>query len=346
VNVVARGLAALGHTVHVVCPDLTRMERRGDSLFYWGEAAHPTHADVVVAAHSLDAVGPDAVYHAPVLVLMSNGIGAHLGPGDDWTRYLDAVACFSECHIDLLTRAHPSIPREKCHVTGLGVDLADYPVNHGLHVPGRMLYSNDPVRGLWHTLDIFERVQADYPEASLHVGYDFERRFAGLRWEASWRGQMLWECRHRMHTLPNVVDLGSMTREQTIRAECETHVGVMASDPPNVGSQIHGLLQCELAAAGVPLVLSDTEAFREVFGSAAEILPLPGTFLVDHERRFDPQDWSEVILHLMQDEAAWAVASQASRALAETLTWNTVVTNWATMLDALSGPTPVALEAA
>ncbi len=333
----AAGLAAKGHLVHVVCADLDAMEMRGPTLFYWGKNAHPTNADAVLCAHNLEHIGP---YSADILVLLSNGLGADLGPNDEFATGLDAVACFSQCHVDLLTAAHPKIRKEICHVTGLGVDLADYLKPGRImkawpKVPGRMLYANDPQRGLWHVIDIFERVQKEIPDATLHIAYDFERVFGNIKWGANHLAEKMWECKRAIERNPGIVSLGALTRAEIIREQLECSLHVMPSDPPNQGSQIHGISQMECAAAGCALVLSDTEAFPEVFGEAAEILPLPGWFDGRAERRWDCQDWAEVIVELMKNPEKWAEASQKARALAEKNTWERVVDNVDVMLQGL-----------
>ena len=92
----------------------------------------------------------------------------------------------------------------------------------------------------------------------------------------------------------------------------------------------------ECAAAGSALVLSDTEAFPEVFGEAAEILPLPGWFDPRAESRWTTQDWAEAVVELMRDPDKWAEASRKARALAEKNTWRHVVDRWDAMLSELS----------
>lgn len=347
VREVADGLAARGHTVHLVANDCEVDEQLGPNLYAWPTAYHPHKADAVVAVHNLECL--DADYHADLLLLASNGVDPDLGPDGAYATGVDAYPVFSQCHADLLVRTRPSVDPAKCHVTGLGVSLADYPapvswlpdpdlVYEGIpKVPGRIFVSNDPARGLWHVLDVFDHVRRQVPEATLHVGYDFERQFALRRWESSALGETLWDCRRRLAETPGVVNLGALTREQTIAEQLACQVHLWPSEPPNVGSQIHGMTQMECGAAGAALVLSDTEAFPEVFGEAATILPVPGTYLVDAERRYDAEDWSEAVVGLMRDPAAWAEASRKARALAEGHTWSHVVARWQAMLDRLTG---------
>lgn len=346
IHQLAAGLSKT-HLVHVVTADLEQEEQRGERLFYWPKHVHPTVADAVICVHNLENVAPYAADH---LILASNGIGAYLGPDDEFATGLDAVACFSQCHVDLLTRRHPKVSEEKCHITGLGVELDDYdqlgfygtldPMKQGPRwnyekVPGRMLYANDPQRGLWKTLDIFERVRKEVPDATLHIAYNWTKVFAMMQWSPSAMAEELWACRHKMATLDGVRDLGELSRDAIIQEQLACQVHTYPSDPPNVGSQIHGITQMECAAAGCALVLSDTEAFPEVFGEAATILPVPGAFLPEIGTRMDAQDWADVTVTLMQDAAKWQEASAKARQLAEQNTWDHVVARWNAMLSAL-----------
>lgn len=333
VQKLASSLAAKGHIVHVVTPDLEREEHRASTEWWWPADYHPTQADAVVMMHRLDlqALAP---YSADLLILATNGCDPDLGPDGEWAKNVDAYPCFSQTHIDLLCRHRPTVDKCKCFVTGLGVDVEQY----NLAAPfcrGRMLYANDPSRGLWHVLDIFEHVKREVPEATLHIAYDFQRQFEHHRWRASALAELLWECRKRIANTEGVVDLGGLTTDQLVQEQLACQVHVMPSDPPNTGSQIHGITQMECAAAGAALVLSDTEAFPEVFSEAATILPLPGTFLPEYERRVDAQDWADVVVELMRDETMWLEASRKARALAEKHTWDAVIEKWEAMLAQL-----------
>jgi glycosyltransferase involved in cell wall biosynthesis len=341
---IAKGLANKGHETHVITPDLEFEERRGLNEFWWPAHTGPLTADVVAMVHSLEGLQRD--YEAPVLVFMPNGVDPDLGPNHAWGEHIDAVACFSQKHIDLMRELRPTIPAEKCFVTGLGIDIEDYTICgpqcsdllDALKVhkePGRLLYANDPARGLWHVLDLFDHLRKEVPEASLHVGYDFSRQFQHHRWAANALAEALWDCKRRLESTPGVRSLGALSRPELVREQLECQVHAMPSDPPNTGSQIHGISQMEAAAAGAALVLSDTEAFPEVFGEAALVLPLPGTFVPQAGRRFDSQDWAENISVIIKDPQRWQAMSRKSRALAERHTWQAVVDRWEAMLETL-----------
>lgn len=352
VKVLASGLAGKGHTVHVVTPDLDEDEQRGPSEWWWGPDAHPTKADAVVMVHSLS--GADD-YAGDALIYATNGVDPYLGPDGRLAELVAAFPVFSKNHGELMCAQNPTIDKGRCVVTGLGVDLGEYEwvpfagstvpatltgdLSHWKK-PGRIWVGNDPARGLWHVLDVFEIVQREYPEATLHVTYDVERQFEQHRWRQNILAETMRETRRRMATIPGVVNLGGLDRPGVVQEQLEAMVHLWPSDPPNVGSQIHGISQAEAAAAGCALVLSDIEAFPEVFGEAATILPVPGRFIPDPNgdgRRIDAQDYADVVLDLLRDPGLWAKASRASRKLAEQHTWAHVIDKWDQMLAVLAG---------
>ncbi len=329
---VASGLAARGHIVHVVAPDLDRMEQRSAGEFWWGPDVFPTDVDVAVLVPGLEHVGS---YSADKLICMSNGIDPYLGPDNSWASGVDAFPVFSECHKRMLIEVRKVDPG-KCFITGLGVDIGDYdPLLP--KVPARLLWSNDPTRGLLSLLHIFRELKQTVPEATLHIGYSFERQFEHHRWNQNVVAEALWECKRLIAEDSAITVLPELDRPALLKEEHECQIHVMPSDPTGPGTQIHGLLQAEIAATGTPLVLSDIEAFPEVFGGAALILPVPGTFLPDQERRYDAQDWAEQTVGIMQNKEIWQDMSKRSRALAETMTWAHVIDHWQGMLTSLGG---------
>ena len=331
IKAITAGLAARGHQVHVITNDLEVDEQRGSNLWYWPPTYFPHEADVaVMQMHARNS--PE--YESPIAILMTSCVDPWLGPNHEFAASFDAVPVFSETHKRLLCKIRP-VPEEKCFVTGLGVELADYTPPDSIHMPGRMLYANDPSRGLFYMLDIFDLVKKQVPEATLHVAYNFDQQLAWRAWEHSYMAQMLWECKRRLETTEGVVNLGGISRQDIIREQLEAQVHCMPSDPPGIGTQTHGITQMECAAAGCALVLSDVEAFPEVFGGAADILPVIGRYVPALERRITAGDYAEVVVELMQDVKKWAKASQQARALAEQNTWEKVVDRWEVMLAKL-----------
>lgn len=337
---IIKALVRQGHTVHVIAPDMEGDEQRGEREFWWSPLYHPHKADIaIMQMHVYD----NPQYEAPLLILATSCVDPNMGPNHEWARAVDAVPVFSEVHKQLLMQQRP-IPAEKIFVTGLGVDLDEFDIEPyrgreytSFKVPGRMLYANDPARGLFTTLDIFDEVKKQVPEATLHVAYDFDTQFSWRQWEHSQMAQYYWECKRRLEGTPGVVKTGNLDRAGIIREQLECQVHCMPSDPPGVGTQTHGLTQMECAAAGAALVLSDIEAFPEVFAEWATILPTIGKYLPEIERRVTAADYAAVVAKLMLDPLKWAKESAKARILAEQNTWEHVARRWAEMIAQLTG---------
>ncbi len=341
------------HEVHVVAPDLEFDERRGDQ-FWWPANQHPYRADVVVMVQDLrNVVG----YIAEHFVLCTTTTDPWLGDDGSWGERLSVVPCMSQTHVDLLTSMRPSIAAEKCVITGLGVNVDELmqpgannlfgdatPADRRNTVPGRMLYANDPTRGLWHTLQIFDKVRSQIPDATLHVAYDFDRQFEPHRWRQNDQAEAMWKCKDRIEQGNGVVNIGALTHDELIREQLECCVHVYPSDPTNTGSQTHGLTQMELAAAGVPLVLSDVESYPELFGECASILPLPGMLAARSAdgdlQRVTYDDWAAEVVAIMQDTDRWEQMSRKSRETASHHTWPNVIDRWEAMLAELKVGVP------
>lgn len=238
---IIRGLVGAGHEVHVIANDLKTDERRGPTEWWWPPEYHPHKADVVIMQMH---VRMDPPYEAPIAILMTSCVDPFLGPNNEWGDYLDGVPVFSQVHRTLLLKTRPGIPENRCFLTGLGVDVDDYyQTKLGAYVrPGRMLFGNDPARGLFYALDVFDLVKKKVPEATLHVTYDFARQFQYRCWEHSQMAEYLWECKRRLAGTPGVVDLGGLDRAGVIREQLECQVHCMPSDPPGLGTQTHGIM--------------------------------------------------------------------------------------------------------
>ena len=205
-------------------------------------------------------------------------------------------------------------------------------------LPGRLLYANDPTRGLHHLLPIFDLIREKCPHAELRIAYDFDKQFESWRWKAHAMSERLWECRERIAQGNGIVSLGYLSHEELVAEQLACDIHIYPSDPMNLGSQIHGLTQLEMAAAGVPLVLSEIEAFPELFGECASFQPIPGTLARSGESdlaRIGPEDWAAEAVAIMKDRDRWRAMSDAGRKVAADHTWDAVLDRWEAMLAEL-----------
>lgn len=347
VSQLAHGLAERGHEIHVITPDLSHAEHRGPTEWWWPPQGHPTVGDVVMGAHGFQ-YSHDL--RAPFWVLLSNSIDMELGAVNPSSIM---VATLSSVHNGLLCKRMP-ITAEQCFVTGAGVELPNLFLRKINLVPGRLLWASSADRGIWHMLDIYDHVKAKLPDASLHVAYGFDNHFERQKWSAHSLSELLWEAKRRIEGTEGIEKLGTLPREQLLKEEMATAIHVYPCDPPNVGSQLHGITALEHAACGVPLVLSDVEALPEVFGEVAEVLPVPGSLRkFDQKRkmvgRFDAQDWADVVVDILGDIERYEKMAKASRELAERHTWDNMLDRYEAlfqqMIDAKKKPTETAAVA-
>ncbi len=323
---VAGGLSR-DHDVHIITPDLDEPDRRGPYLWYWPPHTHPTACDVYVPFHNTAFLGEDVA--AEKVVFASNGLGAFLPSAG----LVDRVATFSQCHSDLLTAEHP-VFKDKCVITGLGVDLDQYPKRMPEKKRNVIMVGNDPARYLWGLLDIFEHVRRERPDAELWLSYlDVEKEAERYWWGQNAFDETMREALVRVRKADGVRILGKV--DNVVPYQCEAGVHVYPSDPPNLGSQIHGIMQMEMAAAWTPLVLSDVEAFPEVFGGAATILPRLGSYSGQRQTRWGPEHWAYEVCRVMKFGGRYIKMARAARRLAEEHTWQRVVRNWSDLLKAL-----------
>jgi len=321
---IAHGLARK-HIVHVLTPDLEEPEQRGPTLWWWPPTSHPVSCDVYVPWHNLEFLGTVATDR---VVFASNGLGADRGAQPDLVA---DVVTFSDCHTELLEKEMP-LWKGRCRVLGLGVDLDEYPKAMPTKDRRVMLVGNDPARWAPMLLDVFDRVRREVPDAQLHVTYtDLVEEYERYRWGQNAFDEVMRESVVRLSRTPGISILGRLDRAGLVREQVVAGVHCYPSDPPNLGSQIHGIFQMECAAAWTPLILSDVEAFPEVFKDTGYMLPRVGTF--DGESRVGADWYASAVVHVMGlGDTEYGRMARKARLVAEKHRWKDVIQRWERLL--------------
>ncbi len=168
---------------------------------------------------------------------------------------------------------------------------------------GRM---DEPRKGLAVLLKAFEYLAPDRPGLRLLI--------AGRGDEEEQRAKLPAQLRER------AVFLGEVTEEDKIRVLHS--VDVFCS--PNTGGESFGIVTAEAMAAGLPIVASDIDAFREVLrgGRAGELFATG-----------DPADLARVAGRLLDDPARRAELSVAALAAVADYDWDTVARNVAAVYE-------------
>ena len=223
--------------------------------------------------------------------------------------------------VQVLTEANPTIDPAKITIIGNGCDIAAMDACKAEPVHGRLLWTQSPDRGLFHLLRIWPRLKQRFPRLTLRVTYRagaLEPHRWSHRIEASW-------CRtiDEGQYLDGVTFLGALSRADLIREQKSAQLYACPYDPAQLSTETGNLGAIEIAAARVPMLLSDDVAVQELFFDSAWFLPLP----------VNDDDWYEGIEMLLTDPAKRLKHVAAARGIAEMREWHWVANAWGAMLE-------------
>lgn len=317
-------LARLGHNVKVFCDC-------EPGLYSGVEYYRPEMALPILTAQDFDVLvsWQDAsVFMYPVKaklkVLMCQG--AHLGLGaaqDKVDRYF-AISRFSA---KTLLDSDPYADPTKMWVTRNGVFLDRYPQDENWHNPKRLVWASSPDRGLTHLVDIFKLVQAEVPDASLTICYDFDRAYKS--YHEMFPGSAF--TRHLDHAaelkrLPGVEMLQHVSQPKLARLFLEAGMLVYPCDPIRA-TETYCTTVNDAMAAGLPVFISDADCLPENYGSAAIVLDRP----IDHEA------WARRIIDLIQNPLAYETYTHESLSLAAQTDVSSIAKDWETFFHEFLG---------
>jgi glycosyltransferase involved in cell wall biosynthesis len=215
-------------------------------------------------------------------------------------RLLDHFLAVSRWQADTLCR-ESGFPRERAHVIGNGVHLADF---HGSEPRRRkrLVYTSAPTRGLDLVPSLYLELKRLHPDLELHVFsgfevYDTDRPYAAplrARYEAT------------------LAEVGGLP-------DCHLHGNILQKDLarelmrsailfyPCTFLETSCIAAMEAMAAGCVVVTSDAGALPETVGDAGVLVPgVPGT--EDYRRAF-----VSATHRLLSDDALWEDLSARAR---------------------------------
>jgi len=220
----------------------------------------------------------------------------------------------------VLSESNPGLDLHKITIIGNGCDIAAMDACKAEPVHGRLLWTQSPDRGLFHLLRIWPRLKQRFPRLTLHVTYRagaLEPHRWSHRIESSWC-RTIDEGQH----LDGVTFLGALSRTDLIREQKSAQLYACPYDPAQLSTETGNLGAIEIAAARVPMLLSDDVAVSEMFGDTAWFLPLP----------VDDALWYDGIEILLTDTARRLRHVAAARQIAEARDWSNVAREWEAML--------------
>jgi len=216
------------------------------------------------------------------------------------SRLIDHFLAVSQWQADTLCR-ESGFPRERAHVIGNGVHLADF---LGSEPRGRkrLVYTSAPTRGLALVPALYLELKRLHPDLELHVFsgfevYDTDRPYAAplrARYDAT-----LAELRD----LPDCHIHGNILQKALARELMRSAILFY----PNTVLETSCIAAMEAMAAGCVVVTSEAGALPETVGDAGVLVPgVPGS--PDYQHAF-----VSATHRLLSDDALWADLSSRAR---------------------------------
>lgn len=327
---VAREFAKKGWK-SVVFGDCAGLEREYDGVFY---ADHSKFADFV-AKNEIDFFVSSR--RADIFALPIRAARKAIWVHDVWLDQnpnanlnldkVDKVFLLSPWHKKFFMNHHKGVPEEKVHVTRNGVDLSRFG-EKVRKIPGRMVYSSSPDRGLETLLDLLPKIQKHVPEAELHVFYGF------LNWEKSARmrndrGQIeLIERIKKKMTIPGVFYRDRVGQKVLAREFMKAELWAY----PTWFTETFCLTAAEAMGSGTPVVATDVAALETTVGAAGVLVPVSknehgcgNTWDLAFQGRFVDE-----CISMLSDQGRWKEYSQRGLEKAKQFAWEGIAEDWLT----------------
>lgn len=265
----ARETAKLGHRVSVFCN--TREPGTYDGVSYYphpqfGKVSSVTTWDVLIASRWPEFLTAPGKAGLRILWLHDMPTDASRIMGQIWQT--DQLFMLSDFHIESYTEFDDpdceeekkrKIPDLKQHIwkTSNGVDLELIEKHRKEKVPGKLIYTSRPERGLLHLLrDVMPKLIAENPEVKLHYcNYSLQ----GMQ-VPEHVAQLNVACEQLAASMPNnVVKLGHLPKHKLYEEMSSAQLLLYPTEFPEISC----ITAMEAAACGTPIVSTNAFALQE-----------------------------------------------------------------------------------
>lgn len=245
-------------------------------------------------------------------------------------EHCDYVAALSDWHKQFLE--YSGLEMKKGSVVSLpnGIDIDRYPKhlveqkirNYDSAIKDPVfIYSSSPDRGLWNILLAWPKIRKYFPGAEIFITYGMTDYINRMKWAHTRNAQMCLEIEDLVKQ-DGVTNLGKIGQKELAELQINADAWIYPSDPvwPTETGCISAI---ENAAAGNPMIISDSDCLPSEFGHISKVSDLP----------FDADDFVEKIQSLLCDPAAYQQAAIKGREFAETRTWDLIGEQWLDLIE-------------
>jgi glycosyltransferase involved in cell wall biosynthesis len=270
---IAKGLSELGHEVHVYCKTHRAREKctnlAGASIFPQ-EYPMSDDYDGYVAWNDSDHL-PAASKGIRICSQQLNDFSLSVYPPD---RRADIFAFPSENHMEYMIKRCRLKPK-KCVVVPNSTNIEFFDPN-AEKVPGSVVYTSSPDRGLHHLLDIFPLVRAQVPHANLKIFYRFWPWYKVAKENPDLIGQRARYIAKRLKELgtngENGITLVGPVDNRTLGRELSRSMVLAYPCAPVRYTEGFSIAILDACAAACMPVISGVDALPSIYSGTAEII--------------------------------------------------------------------------
>lgn len=319
----AKHQADLGHQVTCYIPTTQPGFFGGvemlNTVSHWPRLRRIDTADVVISWLSGD---PLRLANPGTLRVLSYQINDHLVSGYGFADFTDVFVAVSKAHRDhLMTEPGHPPDWDRWEIAPNGVDLSRFTETRE-RVPRRCVYISSPDRGLHWILAMWPEIRFAYPDAELHIYYEVQKWLDTACLLNSEIGLRSHYVMNRIHALGKhgVYVHGAVSPAQLATELLEADVLTYPTDTIRF-TEGFGVSVLEAHAAGLVPIITDADAFGEIYGqSGAIVVPRNGGV-----RWTDA--FLETVLRVLGDSDRENIRPRV-RAFARNYDWRSVALIW------------------
>jgi len=229
--------------------------------------------------------------------------------------HIDYIFALTQWHKKDIQERFPFCEDEKFFIARNGVNQKLFQ-NKVAKVPGRLIYSSTPFRGLEILADVFPEIKRRVPHATLHVFSSF-----GVYGDNYAKHNEQWEWLYANLRNMDGVKYSESIRQKDLAVE-QMEAELLAY--PNIFQETSCLTVMECATAGTPSVTSNLAALQETVEDDMGIKIDGNPYSKEYKAKFVDE-----VVELLNNKEKWKKYSDAC--LSKDLTWSTIAKEWLRM---------------